>query len=562
MIEIRNIKVRIMPDKQEIQELEHQILKKLRLKKLPRYDILKRSLDARRKPDIFYIYQVGVYLENEDREKNLVKKINDKNIMLTTRTIYKLPGHGSVYCETSDCEKRPLIIGAGPAGLFCAYILALCGYAPIIAERGSMVEERMVKVNDYWNGKELDPECNVQFGEGGAGTFSDGKLNTQVKDKYGRIHFVLEEFVKHGASPEILYDNKPHIGTDVLVSVVSGMRKEIEELGGEFLFNTKVTDIEFEDVILEEMIADSDIDEQNDYKKKRVSRVKLSHNGIDTWLETNNVVLAIGHSARDTFSMLFDNDVSMVSKDFAMGVRIEHPENIIRQAMYGDGEAAKLLPTPPYKLTYQTSQGRGVYSFCMCPGGYVVNASSEVGYTAVNGMSYSGRNGANSNSALIVTVKREDYGSDDPLAGVIFQRKLEKAVFEQGKGRIVVQRYGDFKNNVPTKDIGSITPQTKGEYVCGNVAGCLPDFIRDAIVEAMPAFDKDIPGFANDDAVMSGVESRTSSPVRILRGKDLQSENIEGLYPCGEGAGYAGGIMSAAMDGMKVAEAIIANRKE
>lgn len=540
MIVIRNIKI---PVDSKASRLEDQIIKRLRLKQLPQYKILKRSIDARKKPDIFYIYQVGIFLENENEENKTIKKINDNNIMLTKEVRYQfIDDHLKVNPGLNNTMlHHPLIIGAGPAGLFCAYVLAKCGYAPVIAERGLMVEDRINKVNDFWNGNGLDPECNVQFGEGGAGTFSDGKLNTQVKDKFGRIRFVLEEFVKHGADTSILYDNKPHIGTDVLVGVISGMRKEIEDLGGTFLFDTKLTEICTEENL----------------HKKRIIKVRLSHKNTETWVETDNVILAIGHSARDTFSMLYEKNVPMVSKDFAMGVRIEHPEALIRNAMYGNGKNAKLLPTPPYKLTYQTCKGRGVYSFCMCPGGYVVNASSEEGYTAVNGMSYSGRNGTNSNSAIIVTVRKEDYGSDMPLAGVDLQRKLEKAVYEQGNGKIVVQRYGDFKNTIPTKDLGDITPQTKGNYICGNVSACLPDFITKSIIEAMPAFDKEIPGFATDDAVISGVESRTSSPVRILRGNDFESEEIEGLYPCGEGAGYAGGIMSAAMDGMKVAEAII-----
>ncbi len=546
MIEIHNIK---LPVSYDIGFLEQKIAKKLHLKQIPEYKILKRSIDARKKPDIIYIYKVGVTLDDFNKEARLVKKINDKNVALIKPVEYSFVNEINELVQTEqgsiNLKHHPLIVGAGPAGLFCAYILALCGLKPVIVERGLKVEERILKVNNFWNGNGLDTECNVQFGEGGAGTFSDGKLNTQVKDKFGRIRFVLEEFVKHGADPSITYDNKPHIGTDVLVSVVSGIRKEIEELGGIFMFDTKLSAV--------------CLDDNADGKRGYISKVLLSHKGKDTLVETDNLVLAIGHSARDTFSMLYKSGVSMTAKDFAMGVRIEHPEGVIRNAMYGDGEALDILPTPPYKLTYQTSSGRGVYSFCMCPGGYVVNASSEDGYTAVNGMSYSGRNGKNSNSALIVTVRTKDFNSDSPLAGIELQRKLEKAIYEQGKGKIVVQRYEDFKNGVPTNIIGEITPQTKGEYVCGDVSKCLPDYIKDSIVEAMPSFDKEIPGFENGDAIMSGVESRTSSPVRIIRGKDYQSENFIGIYPCGEGAGYAGGIMSAAMDGMKVAEAIIKN---
>ncbi|MBE5923786.1 MAG: FAD-dependent oxidoreductase [Lachnospiraceae bacterium] len=537
MIEIRNIK---LPVTEEANELKKKIAKLLRTNDTFEYEILKRSIDARKKSEILYVYQVGVTFENDKIEKRVLDKVNNNNVMSTNRGKYQLPQYEK---EKNLMKHHPLIIGSGPAGLFCALILAKCGCEPIIVERGKCVEERVEVVNNYWNGKALDPECNVQFGEGGAGTFSDGKLNTQVKDKYGRIRYVLEEFVKHGANPEILYDNKPHIGTDVLVGVVSGIRKEIEELGGCFLFDTKLDNIIIENV----------------YGNLCVTKAKLIKNCNETWVDVDKIILAIGHSARDTFSMLYDKEVSMTAKDFAMGVRIEHPQEIIRKAMYGEGKAAEFLPTPPYKLTYNTKSGRGVYSFCMCPGGYVVNASSEDGLTAVNGMSYSGRNGANSNSALIVTVRKEDFGSDSALAGVELQRKLERAVYEQGHGKIVVSKYGDFEKGVATTNLGKVTPQTKGEFVCGNVAACLPDYIKDSIIEAMPSFDKDIPGFYDEDAIISGVESRTSSPVRILRGSDFQSENVAGLYPCGEGAGYAGGIMSAALDGMKVAEAILAN---
>ncbi len=525
MIEIRGLKTPVV---NSIEVLERKITKKLRLKQVPEYVILKRSIDARKKPEICYTYQVGVQTQNESAT---LKKVNDKDVMLTRAVKYQFPNNG-----VKVLPHHPMVVGSGPAGLFCALLLAKSGYQPIVVERGLPVEERLACVEAFWNGEKLNLECNVQFGEGGAGTFSDGKLNTQVKDKFGRIRFVLEEFVKHGAPEDILYDNKPHVGTDLLINIVKGIREEIKSLGGVFLFDTKVADI---------------IVENN-----QITKVKLIHGGHERVVDTNLVVLAIGHSARDTFEMLYNKQFSMEAKDFAMGVRVEHKASMIQEVMYGNGQEALDLPAAPYKVTHQTSKGRGVYSFCMCPGGYVVNASSEEGHTAINGMSYSGRDGKNSNSAIVVTVRRDDYGNEHPLSGIAFQRKLEHNIYEEGKGKIVVQRFGDFEAGIPSTVIGSIEPQMKGEYTLGNVAKCLPSFMTEAITEGIHAFERQIPSFSNPDTIISGVESRTSSPIRIHRDETFQS-NVRGVYPCGEGAGYAGGIMSAAMDGMKVAEAII-----
>lgn len=559
MIEIRRIKIPV--EKADRRELERRIMKKLRMRHVPRYRILKRSIDARKKPDIYYIYQVGVTVQ---RESEVVKKINDSSIALMEEQSYDLPKSG-----IHEMQHHPLIIGAGPAGLFCGLILAKMGYVPVIVEQGLPVVERVKEVENFWQTGRLNVNCNVQFGEGGAGTFSDGKLNTQVKDTYGRIRYVLETFVKHGAPEEILYDSKPHVGTDRLIRVVKGIREEIEAYGGVFLFQTKATDFRIEN--------------------GQVTAAKLLHDGFETWVESTNIVLAIGHSARDTFAMLHDKGIAMQPKDFSMGVRIEHKASMIQEAMYGSGEAAKILPAAPYKLSYQTENGRGVYSFCMCPGGYVVNASSEEGGTAVNGMSYSGRNGENSNSAIVVTVKTSDYmqaewrpkemddavnGSDtenkniveNPLCGIQFQRKLEQAAYKMGGGKVPVQRFADFCENrtaeepeadgMSTTPTGGIVPQIKGGYTYGNVRACLPEFIADAIEEGIFAFDRTIKGFADGEAVLSGVESRTSSPVRVTRNEQFLA-NVRGIYPCGEGAGYAGGIVSAAVDGMKVAEAVI-----
>lgn len=523
MIELHNLKVNIEQDKAQLEKL---LQKKLHVRQTPEYRILKRSIDARKKPDIFYVYTVGI---SDTRYPSFLKKVNDKDIMLTNDTEYQQPLPG-----TEKMRHHPLVIGAGPAGLFCALQLAKQGYYPIIAERGASVLERMEKVNTFWETGELDTECNVQFGEGGAGTFSDGKLNTQVKDKSGRIRYILQTFVRHGAGEDILYESKPHVGTDKLLEVVTGIRKEIESYGGTFLFNTKVVDIKT--------------------TAGRISDVCLRHAGCDVWVGCDLMILAIGHSARDTISMLYEKELAMQAKDFAMGVRIEHPVGWIQKAMYG--EKAPLLPAAPYKLTHQTQKGRGVYSFCMCPGGYVVNASSQEGMTAVNGMSYSGRNGENSNSALIVTVRKSDYPSEHPLAGIVLQQELEKRIYQAGGGRILCQRFEDFCKNVPSHAAGSVSPRTKGNYVWGNVRSCLPDYISEALCEGIYAFEHKIEGFADKDAVISGVESRTSSPVRIIRDENGMS-SIRGIFPCGEGAGYAGGIISAAMDGIKTAEKII-----
>lgn len=525
MIEIRGLK---LPVTSSMEEFERLICKKLHMKEVPQYRILKRSIDARKKPDIYYVYSVGVLVSNETK---LLKKIHDNNIMLTERPLYQMPQSGMI-----PLKCRPIIVGAGPAGLFCGLQLAKLGYKPIIIEQGACVEERTKIVEGYFQGESLNTQCNVQFGEGGAGTFSDGKLNTQVKDRYGRIQYVLESFVKHGASEEILYDNKPHVGTDVLANVVKGLREEIKSYGGEFRFNTKVVDF--------------------DIVNHTIQGVRILQDQVESMISTHTVILAIGHSARDTFECLYNKNIVMEPKDFAMGVRVEHPASWIQNAMYGDGVAAKKLPAAPYKLTYQASNDRGVYSFCMCPGGYVVNASSEENGIAVNGMSYSNRAGENSNSAIVVTVRRTDFESEHPLAGMYLQRKLESNVCQEGNGQIVCQRFEDFRNRIPTTELGIIKPCIKGKYTLGNLANCLPDFMSDAIIEGVLAFEHKIKGFSHNDTVLSGVESRTSSPIRITRDEQFVS-NIKGIYPCGEGAGYAGGIMSAAVDGLKVAEAII-----
>lgn len=508
------------------EQLKKKILKTAHIKEreLKNYIIRRRSLDARKKPELYYVYAVDFFVENEERvirqSKGTVLKVTDR--------AYRIPEHGA-----QPLRERPVVIGTGPAGLFCAYLLALEGYKPLIIERGAPVRERMEDVERFWETGALDPSSNVQFGEGGAGTFSDGKLNTLVKDPAGRNRYVLETFVKFGAGEDILWEQKPHIGTDVLVRVVEAMRGEITRLGGEFRFHSQVTDLLLEESCL---VINN--------KEK---------------LRTEAAVLAIGHSARDTFSMLYDRGVSLEAKSFAVGVRVEHPQSLIDRYAYGKEERGN-LPAASYKLTEKLDNGRGVYTFCMCPGGYVVNASSEEGHLAVNGMSYHDRAGENANSAVIVTVAKEDYGSDHPLAGVEFQRRLERKAWEEGKGKVPVQRFADFCDGKATERLGSISPNIKGAYQPGNVRKIFPDELSISLEQGIRGMDRRIRGFADGDTILSGVESRTSSPVRITRGEDFTS-NIPWIYPCGEGAGYAGGITSAAMDGMKVAEAIIGKYK-
>ena len=524
---IRIGQLKIEPNHTE-KELVQKIAKALRIseQEIKDYKIQKQSIDARKKPDLKYVYTVDVSVPKEER---ILKKNKDKNITLAKEIAY--------HFETSGIEKmkeRPVIIGAGPAGLFCAYILAEHGYRPVLFERGASVEERTEDILNFWETGTLKPESNVQFGEGGAGTFSDGKLNTLVKDPVGRNKKVLQIFVDNGAPEDILYANKPHIGTDILVDVIRNMRNRILAWGGEIHFHSKFVDFTMENDKLSSITI-----ETSDEKKE---------------IKAETLVLAIGHSARDTFKMLYDKKIPMSAKSFAVGVRVEHEQSKINASQYGD-PCKYDMPAAAYKVTANLENGRGVYSFCMCPGGYVVNASSEEGHTAVNGMSYRARAGKNANSAIIVSVNPEDFGSDHPLAGIEFQRKLEKAAYEIGKGQIPVQLFGDYcKKQISTK-LGSVTPQIKGSYTFGNVRQIFPKEIGDSIELGIKSFDKQIHGYANDDTILSGVESRTSSPVRIPRNDAFQIENT-GIYPCGEGAGYAGGITSAAMDGLKVAEMI------
>lgn len=616
MLRISQIKIKTDHTQQELRKKAADMLR-IPVEEIRSFQIVRQSIDARRKPEIFYSYTVDVEVAGE--EKLLRRTKGRLQISKADSVKYRFPKSG-----TEPTEHSPVIVGMGPAGLFCGYYLALHGYRPVILERGKCVEERQKDVEAFWETGRLDPDSNVQFGEGGAGAFSDGKLNTLVKDKDGRNREVLETFVKFGAKESICYEAKPHIGTDVLCRIVQNMRLEILAWGGQIRFESQATEIHIHD--------------------GRITGVVINEEEL---LPCEHLVLAIGHSARDTFRMLYEKQVPMKAKAFAAGLRVEHPQSMINKSQYGrtgtsepeavhcreTAENAKTafgrLGAAPYKVTAKASNGRGVYSFCMCPGGYVVNASSEPGGTAVNGMSYSGRNGRNANSAIIVSVTQEDFGSDHPLAGVEFQRLLERRAYELGGGKIPVQRYGDFKKaveagreeksdalvvgteagevetsgmsageaeivrteagevgtagvenigagrvenaEIESADMGTagesfegktdtmpesgLLPQCKGEFCWADVSRILPKECNEAFVEGMEIFGRQIRGFDRKDAILSGVESRTSSPVRIERDETLQSQ-VKGLYPCGEGAGYAGGITSAAMDGLRVAEAI------
>lgn len=521
--------IRISQLKLPVEHSQEALLKKaaktLRLapEEIRELKIIKQSLDARKKPELYYSYTVDVKTE---KEPAVVHKAKSPNVSLAREEAYRFPSHG-----TETMGSRPVIIGTGPAGLFCGLMLARHGYCPVLLERGEDVDARKKKVDEFWISGRLDDRSNVQFGEGGAGTFSDGKLNTLVKDPAGRGRLVLELFCEFGADPEILYQNKPHIGTDVLSEIVKNMRQEIIRLGGDVRFGCQATDFLIED-----------------------GRIKGVATENGETIEACTVVLAIGHSARDTFETLYKRGIPMEQKAFAVGLRIQHPQKMINLSQYGREEAGR-LGAASYKLTKQTKSGRGVYSFCMCPGGYVVNASSEPGRLAVNGMSYHARAGANANSALIVTVTPEDFPDQTPLGGVEYQRRLEQLAFTSAGGAIPVQLYEDFKTGQISSRLGEIEPEMRGTWTFANLREVLPETLSQPLIEGIEGFGRMIRGFNRADALLAGIESRTSSPIRIWREADMESQ-VRGLYPCGEGAGYAGGITSAAMDGVKVAEAI------
>lgn len=513
MIKITNIKIKADLSDDELFE---KIYKKYKINKndVTEKRIIKKSIDARNKADIFYNYSVELECKNENKIKNvqIVKKEEPFKIIVNRKS-----------------SKRPVIIGAGPAGLFSALTLAQNGIKPIIIEQGKTVDERKKDVEEFQKTGKLNTLSNVQFGEGGAGTFSDGKLTSGIHNPLCKN--VLKEFYNFGAPEQILYINKPHIGTDNLINIIRNMRNEIIKLGGEFLFNEKVTDFEFENSKVTAVICG-----------KRI--------------ETDTVILAIGHSARSTFEKLYEKGVKMEKKNFSIGVRIKHKQSMINKSQYGEITKLK-LPPAEYKMAYH-GENRSCYTFCMCPGGTVIASSSEPETIVTNGMSVYARNGENANSAVLVNVTPNDFKGESPLEGMYFQKDLEQKAFKLGGSNYnaPIQRFEDFENNVKSTHIGEIKPTYKPGVTLSNLNEILPDFISKTLIEGIKYFDKSIKGFAHPDAILTGVETRSSSPVQITRNENKQS-NIKGLYPCGEGAGYAGGIMSAAVDGIKCAIAVL-----
>lgn len=532
MLRINNIKMPINHNDNDLKKAVENMLD-INKKEFKSFEITGQAIDARNKNNIIYVYSVDIALINEDKYKDLP---NMRKMEKSEYIVEKV--------ELKN-RKRPVIVGSGPSGLFAALILAEAGLKPIIIEQGKKVEERQKDVYNFFKDGKFNKYSNVQFGEGGAGTFSDGKLTTNTNNF--RMQKVYSEFILAGAEKKISYMSKPHVGTDKLIGIMKNIRKKIEDLGGEYRFQNKLVSITYENSKITEAIIEilSDKSDTEDEIYNEIYKI-----------DTDIVILAIGHSSRDTFYMLNEKNIKMERKIFSVGVRIEHKQSMINHSQYG--KFADKLPAAEYKLSVKSENGRGVYTFCMCPGGVVVPAASEEGRLVVNGMSYSKRNLENANSAILVNVYPDDFGEGGVLAGVEFQRKLEEKAFELGGSdyKAPVQLFGDFVKNVKSKKLGKVKPSYAKGYKFANLNECFPDYINISLKEGIQLMDRKIKGFADYDSVLSAVESRSSSPVKIPRNEKFFS-NIDGIIPCGEGAGYAGGIMSAAVDGIKCAEAVI-----
>lgn len=519
---------------EEMEYLKKQAAKRLKISvgQIESITLFKKSVDARKKDAIVFRCTVDVAVK---QEQTIFTKARDKKSSIVKPYQYEMP-------VCNKLEKRPVVVGFGPAGMFAALLLAQAGQCPIVVERGGSVEDRQQQVESFWNGGTLNTQCNVQFGEGGAGTFSDGKLNTGTKDI--RARKVLEELHAAGAPEEILYLAHPHVGTDKLPQTVRTIRETIKKLGGDVLFSTQLTAIRTKDGVVTAAVV----------------------NGLDgeQVLETDHLILAIGHSARDTYEMLDRMGLVMQQKPFSVGARIEHPQSLINKAQYGDFAEHPALGAAEYKLAVHLPDGRGVYTFCMCPGGDVVAAASEEGMVVTNGMSNFARDGANANAALLVGIGPEDFGGEHPLAGMHLQRMLEHAAFRFGGSnyKAPAQRVEDFLNKKPSTHFGDVHPTYQRGVEPSDLHDLLPNFIAESMMEGIRMLDHRLSGFAYPDAVLTGVETRSSAPVRLLRNEKLQSVSLQGLYPCGEGAGYAGGIVSAAVDGLKCAEMVLESVKK
>lgn len=540
MLRINEIKLPLDGDEKD---LRRAAAKELNIdeKSIAQMHLRKKAVDARKKDNIRFTYCVDVELKGD--ESKILRKCRSKKVGIAQNREYTLPNHDR------KPGKRPVVVGMGPAGLLCGLILAEAGFKPILLDRGEAVLQRQKTVAEFWEKGVFNSRSNVQFGQGGAGAFSDGKLTTNTKDR--RNYRVLQAFAQAGAPQEILYLAKPHIGTDLLLGVVKNLGERIEELGGELRFNSQVVDFCLEDC--------SEASEENYGKKICGVWVQEAANGRQTKckIETDDVILAIGHSASDTLETLFNMGLPMVQKPFSVGARIEHKQKDINESQYGDFAEHPALGAADYKLSCHLADGRSVYTFCMCPGGVVVNASSEEGAVVTNGMSRHARNAENANAAVLVGVNPSDFGSSHPLAGVEFQRRLERAAFAAGGGdySAVCQKVEDFLADRPTEKCGAVKPSFLPKVKYGKIDSCLPDFVTAAMREGLKIFAEKMAAFADGEAILTAPETRSSSPVRILR--DEKYCSFGGLYPCGEGAGYAGGIMSAAADGIRVAEAVI-----